>query len=383
MSRLVFVSGMKGAPWGGSEILWSETAGRLLESGHTVMSCVPWWPELAAPLSGLRQRGVILERYGRPATLWQRGYRKLSRPFFGAIDNSASWKRVLGFRPDIVCISHGGTACGLEWMLKCREANIPYVSICQANFEGWWPSDERAEQVRKAYRGCLKAYFVSNRNKQLFESQIGESLEHGEVIRNPFNVSYDASQHWPVDTSVLRLACVGRLDPAAKGPDLIVGVLSATKWRQRPIHVSLYGSGPCLDSLRRLVAAHRLESSVTFNGHVSDVESIWKGHHALLLPSRYEGLPLAIVEAMLCGRFGIVTDVAGNAELLTDNVSGFVAQAPTVELLDDAMERAWARRDEWEQISQLASRSIREQVPRDPAAVFAEKLIGLAKSVER
>ena len=66
---------------------------------------------------------------------------------------------------------------------------------------------------------------------------------------------------------------------------------------------------------------------VTYGGFTEDVESIWASHHALVLPSRSEGLPLVVVEAMLCGRPAIVTDVAGNAELIQDGVSGFVAAA--------------------------------------------------------
>jgi len=228
-----------------------------------------------------------------------------------------------------------------------------------------------------AYRGCVESYFVSRRNLQLFETQIGEPLPGATVVRNPFGVSYDAAPQWPDDTATLRLACVGRLDPKAKGQDLILEVLSSAKWRQRSIAVTFFGSGPYEDNLRRLVAWRHLESSVKWGGHVSDIEAVWKAHHALLLPSRFEGLPLALVEAMLCGRFGIVTDVAGNTEVVADNVNGFVAAWPTAKALDEAMERAWERRTEWEGIGRMAARSIREQVPRDPAAVFAEKLLGL------
>ena len=56
---------------------------------------------------------------------------------------------------------------------------------------------------------------------------------------------------------------------------------------------------------------------------------IWAEHHALVLPSRFEGMPLVVVEAMLCGRPCIVTDVGGNAELIRDGINGFLAKAPT------------------------------------------------------
>ena len=118
---------------------------------------------------------------------------------------------------------------------------------------------------------------------------------------------------------------------------------------------------------------------MTFAGHVGDVAGIWRTHHALLLPSRYEGLPLALVEAMLCGRIGIVTDIAGNTEVLEDDVTGFVAASPTTGHLDDALERAWVRRDAWREMGRAAARSIREHVPRDPAAAYAEKILNLAK----
>ena len=84
------------------------------------------------------------------------------------------------------------------------------------------------------------------------------------------------------------------------------------------------------------------------------------------------------MEAMLCHRFAIVTAVGGNAELVEEGVSGFVAEAPSVATLGAAMERAWVRRAEWRELGLAAGRRVRALVPSDPAADFANRLLGLA-----
>ncbi len=96
---------------------------------------------------------------------------------------------------------------------------------------------------------------------------------------------------------------------------------------------------------------------------------------ALVLPSRSKGLPLTLVEKMLCGRPAIVTNAGGSAEIVEDNINGFIAHAPTADAFDEALERAWTRRHEWEQIGKRAAESIRKIVPCDPAAQFAKMLL--------
>jgi glycosyltransferase involved in cell wall biosynthesis len=370
---------MDGSPWGGSEVLWSQAATRLLAAGHDVYASVNGWPEMPAALAELGRRGSIVERRPRVTPFWRRAVNRVRKFFPGTASADPSWRKILGFRPDIVCISQGAAICGVDWMLRCLDAGIPYATICQANSENLWPDDSRAEKVRTAYKGCRLASFVSRRNRQLLESQIAEPLPKSEVVRNPFAVPYDVATQWPEPTEALRLACVARLDPKAKGQDLIIEVLAAEKWRRRGMSVSFFGSGSCSETLHRLVALHRLESAVTFAGHVENIVDIWKTHHAILLPSRYEGLPLALVEAMLCSRIGIVTDVAGNTEVLEDDVTGFVAASPSAGHLDAALERAWIRRDAWREMGRIAARSIREHVPRDPAAAYVETILRLAK----
>ena len=70
-----------------------------------------------------------------------------------------------------------------------------------------------------------------------------------------------------------------------------------------------------------------------------------------------------MVEAMMCGRPAIVTDVGGNAEIVEDDVTGFLAASATEDGMDEALERAWQRRHEWHDMGRQAAICIREQVP--------------------
>ena len=117
--------------------------------------------------------------------------------------------------------------------------------------------------------------------------------------------------------------------------------------------------------------------NVEFAGFVEDIEQLWKRYHALVLPSRFEGMPLSLVEAMLCGRPSIVTDVAGHRELVRDNVNGFLAKAPTVELLNEAMNRAWENRVRLKQMGETAAADVRQWVSHDPTGDFVRELESL------
>ncbi|MFN7141022.1 MAG: glycosyltransferase, partial [Limisphaerales bacterium] len=260
----------------------------------------------------------------------------------------------------------------------CADQGLSYASLVQANLEFIWPNDSQAERLIRVYQKARRAFFVSRGNLRLLETQLGTDLPNSEIVRNPFNLNCTVPVAWPIDDGPLKLACVGRLDPRAKGQDLVFGILASEFWRKRDISLSLFGSGEMEMGLRRLADRLRLSGRVQFCGHVDDVREIWANHHALILPSRFEGLPLAIVEAMLCGRPAIVTDVGGNAELVSEGMNGFIAEAATERHLGEAMERAWQKRADWKTMGMTAAAAIRRCIPLDPAAEFARKLINLA-----
>ncbi|MEM8493786.1 MAG: glycosyltransferase family 4 protein [Planctomycetota bacterium] len=372
--RYLFVSTNVSTAYGGSEVLWSKSAEVLGRDGAEVACEVQWFPVEGPHTSRLREMGVKV--HWRRRTNWSRRIERL-RSKVGPSGTSAAFREPW----DLVVISEGIFGEAASWAEQCLRCGLRYVLITQAASESWPIVDDRLSSVADAVNGAERAFFVSRANLDLARAQIAEPIEHGEVVQNPFNVSPTAAPAWP-DTDPsheLRLACVARLDVAAKGQDILLEVMSMPKWRKRALSLSFFGRGAQQTLLRKLAERHGLER-VTWGGYAGDIEAVWEKHHALLLASRFEGLPLALVEAMLCGRAAVVTDVAGNTEMVEDGVSGFVAEAATVRHVDAALERAWSARGELRAMGRAAAKSARARVPVDPVAVFSKRLAEVASA---
>ena len=383
MSRFVFFSSCS-SPWGGSEELWAGAAARLAGAGHAVTifktGVDPHHPRLRHLLAlgchirdlhqlclpcGIRLPRSLVRITGRGSA--QSAIRPLVRTLLANLN------------PDLVVVSQGANFDGLAYSDLCRVSGRPYVIISQKATDSHWPLDRDRMVMRSAFQNAIRCYFVSQHNLHLTECQIGETLVNAEIVCNPFLVS-GRLLPWPGNEEhSIRLACVARLETGEKGQDILLHVLARPLWRNRKVSVSFFGAGHNGEALRDL-ARHLALTSVDFPGFVSDVESVWKTHHALVLPSRTEGLPLALIEAMMCGRPGIVTNEGGTSEIVEEGRTGFIANAAKVDELDHAMERAWAVREDWESIGKAAGRAVRAMAPANPAASFTDKLLELVDS---
>jgi len=290
-------------------------------------------------------------------------------------------ERFLAARPPVlVVLSDGGAFIPIGLLELCASRKLPFVTISQVNDEQFWLSDELAIRYRRVLPGARRCYFVSHANRRLFEKQLGCEVPNAEIVRNPLNVDIGVSLAWPVlnQATELRLACVARLHPPSKGQDILLEALADPAWANRSWRLTFYGEGPMRNSVERMVQNLGLESRVRFAGYVPSVENVWAENHVLVMPSRYEGLPLAMVEAMICARPVVATDVAGHSEIIDDGVTGFLADAPTASSVRRALDRLWARRLDLEAMGEASARSIRRQIPADPVRVFSGKIKALA-----
>ena len=177
------------------------------------------------------------------------------------------------------------------------------------------------------------------------------------------------------DFSTIRFANIGRIHCNTKGLDILFEILSFEKWKKRNWVLNIYGEGDDKDYLIDLIHYYNLSNKINFLGYKEDIIDIWKDTHILILPSISEGTPAVIVEAMLCGRIGIVTDVGDNTNLVKDNFNGFVASAPTVKLFDEALERAWQNKNNWANYGLQAFESINKYVEDNPEKTLLTKMI--------
>lgn len=372
---VVFVSTMDGDPWGGSEELWYEAALDLRKRGVAVGAFIQKWPSPHPKVQTLLNAGVDIIFRTKKASLLQRVEGKLaSRKCSHFIPVLEAWLKKK--RPALIIISEqfGLPSSELTGMLRAN--GWRYIVVSHCNNDQWWPKDFDAEQYRHGVEAAEAMYFVSQGNLKLARAQAGFSMDNVGILRNPYSVPYDKASTWPATaaTEHLRMACVGRLAPSSKGQDILIDVLSAPKWRERNWTLSFYGQGEWKGVLERQVRHADLSDRIIFAGHRS-ISEVWADNHILVQPSRAEGLPITIVEAMMSGRPVMTTDVAGNAELLQDGVSGFIADAPVAKLVDQSLERVWSSRAQLEQMGQAARSAVQAVIPPEPARIFADIIL--------
>lgn len=339
-------------PWGGSEELWAAMVEDALDAGMRVSVSVYRWPNEASRLSFLEEAGASILR--RPLLRSQRLRRAVAR-----IARFASpFREVFRTRSDVICISQGGTydAVFLPDLINLLyNSSIPYVLVCHSNSESYILPPEFREVAAEFFARAAKMVFVSDRTIRLTERQLARSLPNAVVLRNPVNLSDFSVVCWPSeDSSAVKMAQVASLVVEWKGQDILFEALSSPVWKERDWLLSLYGEGPSRAYLEELARHYGIAEHVKFKGHVGDVRSIWKENHLLLVPSRQDSAPLSLVEAMLCGRPSVVTDVGGITEWVEEGKTGFVGAAPTPRSIGAALERAWQSQADWREMGERA-----------------------------
>jgi glycosyltransferase involved in cell wall biosynthesis len=190
-------------------------------------------------------------------------------------------------------------------------------------------SDVRmARKVNGADRGrsrrALKALQDSNEVvavSQELASEIALLGRKAEVIRFTVDPSRFTESSMPAGSPLLLF--VGRVS-RAKGVDLLLQALTLMDRKDARLRLV----GPETSEIDARLEAKRLgiEDRVEVIGEVmqADLQSHYGAASCLVHPSRSEGLPCVLVEALLCGRPVIATDVGGTGELVNDRTGRLV-----------------------------------------------------------
>ena len=131
----------------------------------------------------------------------------------------------------------------------------------------------------------------------------------------------------------------------------------------------LVGDGPMRERVARAARALGLDGRLVITGFRADVPALLRTMDVVLLTSRWEGLPIALLEAMAAGRPAVASRLPGTSEIIVDGVTGFLVPPGDVEGFAGSVRKL------------LGDRALREALGRAGRERVAREF-SLAKTIE-
>lgn len=156
-----------------------------------------------------------------------------------------------------------------------------------------------------------------------------------------------------------RLLFTGRL-VYQKGLDLLLPALSELK--NLPWVLDIVGDGPMRDSLEKETQTLGLAERVHFHGWQdrAALSAFYQKATLFVFPSRHEGMPNAVLEAMAAGLGVIATEIAGNEELVVDGVTGRLVAPESSAALAEALQSVLENKSKLQQYGQASRQRVVE-----------------------
>ena len=132
------------------------------------------------------------------------------------------------------------------------------------------------------------------------------------------------------------LISIGRLT-YQKGHEYFIRAMSKVVSRFPNAKAGICGEGPLRSQLESQILRHGLSDSVKLLGSWDDISPVLASADIFVLPSRWEGLSRALMEAMAAGIPVITTHVDGIKDLVTDGVNGLLIPAEDSEKLENSI----------------------------------------------
>lgn len=171
----------------------------------------------------------------------------------------------------------------------------------------------------------------------------------GRAIRN---------QHVNAPTQLL-IGCFGRLSHE-KGQDVLLHALAKVLRSNLMVSAIVLGDGPERESLQRLSDELGIGDRVSFHRHSSVMRDYYEAIDLLVLPSRSEGLPNVVLEALGCGVPVVATDVGAVSEVVIHGKTGWIVPAEDAEALSGAILEALSDPRKREEFSRAGRHAVLE-----------------------
>ncbi len=171
-----------------------------------------------------------------------------------------------------------------------------------------------------------KVVCVSYDMKSFMTNQVGVSPSRVEVIHNGVDLS-DFSIRYQEDPPNKRkdvlIGTVARLSEPKDHGNLL-RAFALVREKIPGVRLLLIGDGELRSDIELMIHQHGQEKNVDMLGRRSDIPELLAGMDIFVLPSKREGFPISILEAMACGKPVVATDVGGVKEIISSGNDGLI-----------------------------------------------------------
>ena len=234
---------------------------------------------------------------------------------------------ITDYAPDVIVVAQGAIAYCSAGLTAAKRTGVPTISYIPMTHPERLFSASRfkaalRELVNRIYYRLPDEYITISKRMEdyLRRRRLGQPVT---VVQNGIDLTayHSADRDTARATLGFRdgdwvVGLIGRVQFWQKRQDLAVKALALARREIAPLRLLVVGDGPDLAALKGLARAEGVEDAVVFAGWTNDLSSIYSAIDALVIPSRYEGVPLVMLEGMYFRRPVIAAAVDGMADTL-------------------------------------------------------------------
>ena len=235
----------------------------------------------------------------------------IKRDFIKVIKNTRNY--IAKQKPDVIVAFMAQNILLAHFAIK--KMNIPFIVSERID-----PAEVKRNIIfkyllNKIYKTASVVIFQTKRAQSYFNKAIqGNSC----VIGNPISISCQKNK-----TSKHKIVSVGRMTKQ-KNQKMLISVFKRIHDRHPNYELVIYGEGPLREELHAKIKELNLDNCVSLPGISNNIHEDIADAEIFVLPSNYEGLSNALMEAMLMGLPSISTNCAGSDEIIDNYKNGLL-----------------------------------------------------------
>jgi glycosyltransferase involved in cell wall biosynthesis len=333
--RVALISSGSGSR-GGGEVYLRYLAQGLTALGHSVIALVPAAPRMDELADALASHATV--RRFEAVTTYERPLRNLA----AVADRAQQAALIAIFRnsgADVLHVNQQVAEDGLDFVIAAARSGRPWISTIHvaqsaATLRAQFGAlrDQVTASVLPGLSGDHVAVSSTAQAQLASRFRRGRAEPRFHVVLNgvpaPDHSSFAAARaaarsEWSAEPAEVVVGMVGRIE-AQKNPLGLIDLAAPLFQSGRPLRLVWIGDGAMRADLEG--HARSVGAKLSVDGWRSDAATRIAGLDVFLLPSRFEGLPLALLEAMHAGVPAIANSVDGVPEAIVDGETGFVCR---------------------------------------------------------